>query len=147
MSAFPVAQCFGSISQSSAKEETLGKFLQCFSFTLEYSTHIPSWGLRSYTKEIETVNWLTMKLIYVTSCFEVSQYSIQLTLWRELLVWSKIYFFFGSLGKREKGFTPFPIFCSCPLYSCLKVTSSSALSRIKTENTTSVFIYKMCDQL
>lgn len=45
-------------------------------------------------------------LIYVISCFEASQHSYQLTLWREILVWSKICFFIGSCGKMETGFTP-----------------------------------------
>lgn len=47
----------------------------------------------------------------------------------------------------ERDFIPFHIFCSCPLYGYLKVISSSTLSRIKTENITSVFIHKMCDKL
>lgn len=121
--------------------------MQCFSFTLVYLSHIPSWGLKSYTKEI--TNMFTVKhfLIYVASCFEVSQNSCQLTWWREVLFWSKIFFFIVLLGQMERDFTPFHIFCSCPLCSYLKVTSSSTLSRIKTEDITSVFIHKMCDKL
>lgn len=147
MSAFPVAQGFGSISQCSAIEESLGKFLQRFSFTLVCLSHSPSWGLRSYTKEIENMYTIEHLLIDVASCLEVSQNSFQLTWWREILVWSKICFFIVSFGQTETNFIPFHICCSCPLYSYLKVTSSSTLCRIKTENITSVFIHKICDKL
>lgn len=83
------------------KEKLWVKFLQCFRFTWEYSSHISSWVLGNYIKEIENLYTIKHFLIHVASCFVASQHFYQLTLWRNILVWSEIHFFFVSLGKTE----------------------------------------------